>query len=248
MTERSTDRADHSTTLLELDSVVAGYEGTTVLREIRISVPPRSIVAVLGPNGAGKTTLLRVAAGLLSPRSGRVLLDGEDVTGKPASARAKRGICLIPEGRGIFRSLTVSENLLMYTPPGNREQRLELALGAFPVLKDRLGSIAGTLSGGQQQMLALARIHMAKPRVVLLDEVSMGLAPLIVNEIFDSISQLSQQGVSIVLVEQYVSRALEMADHAYLLNRGTVAFAGRPADLDEATVLKGYLGSDLGVG
>ncbi len=151
----------------------------------------------------------------------------------------------MPEGRGIFRSLTVAENLLLYTPPWAREERLERALSAFPVLRERLKQTAGNLSGGQQQMLALARIHLADPRVVLLDEVSMGLAPVIVNSIFETLSELSSTGISVVLVEQFVNRALELSDHVYLLNRGRVSFSGPPAQLDERTVMKGYLGADL---
>jgi branched-chain amino acid transport system ATP-binding protein len=236
------------TAALQLESITAGYGRTTVLRDVTVEVPSRSIVAVLGPNGAGKTTLLRVAAGLLTPESGTVTLGGEDVTGHPAYHRATGGLCLMPEGRGIFRSLTVAENLLMFTPPWMHEQRLDKAFDAFPVLKERVRSTAGTLSGGQQQMLALARIYVSEPRVVLFDEVSMGLAPLVVAEIFEAITQLSKDGMSIVLVEQYVNRALEMADHAYMISRGRVTFSGSPSELDERTVLSGYLGTDLGAG
>ncbi len=151
----------------------------------------------------------------------------------------------MPEGRGIFRSLSVAENLATYTPPWLHEERLERAFEAFPVLRDRLKSTAGTLSGGQQQMLALARVYVSEPRVVLFDEVSMGLAPLVVAEIFDAITQLAKGGISIVLVEQYVNRALAMADHAYMISRGRIVFSGPPSELDEQTVLSGYLGSDL---
>jgi branched-chain amino acid transport system ATP-binding protein len=240
--------AARGTPALELNGITAGYERTTVLRDVAVTVPPRAIVAVLGPNGAGKTTLLRVAAGLLAPRVGTVHLDGCDVTRRAAHRRARGGLCLMPEGRGIFRSLTVSENLVMYTPPWIQQERVERALDAFPILRDRLKSVAGTLSGGQQQMLALARIYVAEPRVVLFDEVSMGLAPLIVAEIFDAITQLARSGISIVLVEQYVNRALQMADHAYMISRGRITFSGRPSELDEQTVLNGYLGTDLGAG
>jgi branched-chain amino acid transport system ATP-binding protein len=236
------------TAALQLDSITAGYGRTTVLRDVTVKVLPQSIVAVLGPNGAGKTTLLRVAAGLLTPESGQVTLGGDDVTRQPAHQRATGGLCLMPEGRGIFRSLTVAENLLMYTPPWIHDQRLDKAFAAFPVLKERLKSTAGTLSGGQQQMLALARIYVSEPRVVLFDEVSMGLAPLVVAEIFEAITQLSNDGMSIVLVEQYVNRALQMADHAYMISRGRVTFSGPPAELDERTVLSGYLGTDLDAG
>jgi branched-chain amino acid transport system ATP-binding protein len=237
--------ATSETPTLALNGITAGYGRTVVLRDVTVTVPPRSIVAVLGPNGAGKTTLLRVAAGLLTPRDGEVRLDGDNVTRQPAHQRARGGLCLMPEGRGIFRSLSVAENLVMYTPPWMREERLERALDAFPILRDRLKSTAGTLSGGQQQMLAVARIYVSEPRVVLFDEVSMGLAPLVVAEIFAAITQLAKDGISIVLVEQYVNRALAMADHAYMISRGRVTFSGPPSELDEQTVLSGYLGSDL---
>jgi branched-chain amino acid transport system ATP-binding protein len=233
---------------LRLEQVTAGYEQTVVLRDVTLTVPLRSITALLGPNGAGKTTLLRVASGLLAPTRGTVRLLGEEVTSDAPHQRARKGLCLMPEGRGIFRSLSVSENLLLHTPPWVRDERLERALSAFPVLRERLKQTAGSLSGGQQQMLALARIHLADPQVVLLDEVSMGLAPIIVSDIFQTLNDLAKSGISIVLVEQFVTRALEMADHVYLLNRGRIAFEGVPSELDEATVLRGYLGTDLGTG
>jgi branched-chain amino acid transport system ATP-binding protein len=231
--------------VLELDNVCAGYKRTAVLRETSVSVPLRSIVAVLGPNGAGKTTMLRVASGLLTPTSGAVRLHGQDVTSAPPHRRAAAGLCLIPEGRGIFRSLTVAENIALHTPPRVREQRISKATDAFPALRDRLKHVAGNLSGGQQQMLALARIYLCEPRVVLLDEISSGLAPMIVSEIFDTLSELATGGISLVLVEQYVSRALEMADHVYMLNRGRIVFSGPPGELDEHSVLREYLGTDL---
>jgi len=237
--------ADGVAVALELDSITAGYGRTIVVREASIAVSEGSVVALLGPNGAGKTTLLRVASALLTADSGAVRLFGEDVTGTAPSERVKRGLCLVPEGRGVFRSLTVSENLLLQTPPWVNEDRLELALAAFPVLRDRLKQNAASLSGGEQQMLALARIYLAQPRVVLLDEISMGLAPRVVSSIFEVLRELAGSGTSIVLVEQYVNRALEIADHVYLMKRGRITFSGAPSELDEHTVLRGYLGTDL---
>ena len=239
------ERALANQPALELDGITAGYGETTVLRDVSIRIPPKSIVALLGPNGAGKTTLLRVASGLLRPSAGNVRLFGDDVTASTPNQRARKGLCLMPEGHGIFRSLSVRENLLLHTPPWMRGEPLERALTAFPALRERLKQTAGNLSGGQQQMLALARIHLSNPRVVLLDEVSMGLAPVIVNSIFQTLTELASTGISVVLVEQFVTRALEMADHVYLLDRGRISFDGSPADLDERTVLKGYLGADL---
>ncbi len=231
-----------TTPALELRGVHAGYAELTVLRDVTLSVPRGAIVALLGPNGAGKTTLLRTASGLISPQQGVVELNGEDVTRLAPYQRAKKGLCLIPEGRGIFRALTVKENLRMQVPKGRKDAATDEVLDLFPVLRDRLGQLAGTMSGGQQQMLALARAYQSKPQVVLLDEVSMGLAPNLVEEIFQTLRHLASTGVSMLLVEQYVARAIEMADRVALLDRGTVSFAGLAAELDQDAVLRGYLG------
>jgi branched-chain amino acid transport system ATP-binding protein len=230
---------------LELVGVSAGYDRSTVLRDVDLTVPAGKIVALLGPNGAGKTTLLRTATGLIKPSTGQVRLAGADVTALAPNRRARAGLCLIPEGRGIFRSLSVQDNLRMQVPTWSSDQSTDRVLELFPVLRTRLSQIAGTMSGGQQQMLALARSYLAEPSVVLLDEVSMGLAPKVVDEIFDTIRNLAATGVALLLVEQYVNRALELADLVVLLNRGTVAFAGRSADLDSEEVLRGYLGVDV---
>jgi branched-chain amino acid transport system ATP-binding protein len=232
--------------MLELRGVVAGYSGTTVLREIDLSVPDGSVVALLGANGAGKTTLLRVASGLLRPSSGAVLIDEQDVTGRRPHELVRRGICLVPEGRGIFGPLTIRDNLILQSPRGKETESIEKAVSAFPRLGERLNQTAGTMSGGEQQMLALARAYVQSPKVVLLDEVSMGLAPKVVDEIFDFLKRLSRQGVSLLLVEQYVTRALAAADYVYLLNRGQVAFAGEPSELEGDDVFTQYVGADLG--
>ena len=229
--------------VLELSDVSAGYERATVLRGINLAVPPGKIVALLGPNGAGKTTLLRTAAGLLKPSSGKVTINGVDFTRSPPNRRAKAGLCLIPEGRGIFRNLSVRDNLRMQIPPYSKDTSFERALDAFPILGNRLGQSAGTMSGGEQQMLALARSYLCDPVVVLLDEVSMGLAPMIVDEIFRALQRLAQTGAALLLVEQYVNRALEMANIVALLDRGKIVFSGSPADLDQDAVLHGYLGT-----
>ena len=234
--------------VLRVSNITAGYGRSTVLRDVNIDIPPGRIVALLGPNGAGKTTLLRTVAGLLRPASGAVWLGSADVTKSAPHQRARAGLCLIPEGRGIFRNLTVRENLRMQVPPGAKgaaKDGLEQVLSTFPVLRDRLGQTAGTMSGGQQQLLALARCYLTSPRVVLLDEVSIGLAPKVVDEIFAAIVTLASSGAALVLVEQYVNRALELASSAVLLDRGTVAYAGPTRDLDEAAVLHGYLGVDV---
>jgi branched-chain amino acid transport system ATP-binding protein len=230
--------------VLEIADVSAGYEGVTVLRDVSLTVPAGQVVALLGPNGAGKTTLLRTAAGLLKPSTGRVLVKGEVVTRHAPNRRARAGLCLIPEGRGIFRTLTVRDNLRLHLPPWAKRSSYDVALEAFPVLGQRLGQIAATMSGGQQQMLALARAYLAEPDLILLDEVSMGLAPKIVDEIFAALRQLASTGVSLLIVEQYINRALEMADQVVLLDRGQIAYNGSPGDLDQATVMRRYLGID----
>jgi branched-chain amino acid transport system ATP-binding protein len=229
---------------LELVAVTAGYDRATVLRDVSLTVPTGKIVALLGPNGAGKTTLLRTATGLLRPSSGTVRINGADMTRSAPNRRTRAGLCLVPEGRGIFRSLTVRENLRMQIPKWSKDVSVDGVLDVFPILRERLGQTAGTMSGGQQQMLALARSYLSNPRVVLLDEVSMGLAPKVVDEIFEAIGQLAATGAALLLVEQYVNRALKLADLVVLLDRGTVAFNGAPSDLDQNEVLRGYLGLD----
>ncbi|MDQ1515893.1 MAG: branched-chain amino acid transport system ATP-binding protein [Actinomycetota bacterium] len=234
--------------MLVLDGVTAGYGTATVLRDVHLTVPRSSVVALLGPNGAGKTTLLRVASGLVSPWSGAVLLEGEDVTGLSPDGLARRGVCHVPEGRGVFPPLSVRENLLLFSPPGEERVGLERALEAFPDLAGRLDQTAGTMSGGQQQMLALARAYIAGGRVILLDEVSMGLAPIVVDEIFAFLERVAGEGVSLLLVEQYVNKALAIADYGYILSRGRISFAGDAAELADEDVFSRYLGIEVGAG
>lgn len=227
---------------VEVANIHAGYGRSTALSDVSLAVPPSTVVALLGANGAGKTTLLRVLAGLLRPKSGTVRIQGADVTQAKPHQRAKAGLCLIPEGRGIFRSLTVRENLDLHIPPWAKSKDITPALEAFPVLRERLGQLAGTMSGGQQQMLALARAYLSNPRVVLLDEVSMGLAPLIVDELFASLGALAASGCALLIVEQYVTRAIAVADTAYLLSKGTVVYGGPTAGLDDDVMAQAYLG------
>jgi branched-chain amino acid transport system ATP-binding protein len=229
--------------MFELRNIHAGYSGTPVLRGIDLKVPASSVVALLGPNGAGKTTLLRVATGLLKPTGGTMLIDGEDVTGAAPHKLVERGVCHVPEGRGVFRSLTVRDNLLLQAVKGNQGEALDRAVHAFPRLGERMSQTAGTLSGGEQQMLALARAYVQKPRFILLDEVSMGLAPKVVDEIFEFLAVLAQGGASLLLVEQYVTRALAAADYVFLLNRGSVAFAGQPNEIDAEELAERYVGA-----
>jgi branched-chain amino acid transport system ATP-binding protein len=234
--------------VLRFANVSAGYGKATVLRDVSFEVPAGGIIALLGPNGAGKTTLLKTAIGLLRPTHGAVYLHGKDVKHAAPNRRSRQGLCLIPEGRGIFRGLSVRDNLRMHQPRGagvSVAETVDRAVAAFPILGERLGQLAGTMSGGQQQMLALARAFVASPRVVLLDEVSMGLAPKVVDEIFAAIARLAAGGTALVLVEQYVTRALELADSVVLLDRGSIAYDGPASGLEADAVLRGYLGVDL---
>jgi branched-chain amino acid transport system ATP-binding protein len=228
---------------LELQRVSAGYSRHTVLRDVDLVVPDRSVVALLGPNGAGKTTLLRVASGQLPPSTGRVLMDGLDTTAWPSDRRARSGLCHVPEGRGIFPALTVHDNLRLQAPSDLDADTLSEVVSVFPRLGERLSQVAGTLSGGEQQMLALARAYLSNPSVVLLDEVSMGLAPKVVDEIFDYLRRLAERGPALLLVEQYATRALELADYVYVLQKGRISFAGEPSELDNRAIMASYLGA-----
>jgi branched-chain amino acid transport system ATP-binding protein len=228
--------------MLELRGVTAGYGPHTVLRDVNLVVPDNAVVALLGPNGAGKTTLLRVASGLLQPSAGRILIDGVDATGWPPHRLSQAGVCHVPEGRGIFRALSVKDNIRLQANGRADLDPVPAVTGAFPRLGERLTQRAGTMSGGEQQMLALARAYVAGATTVLLDEVSMGLAPKIIDEIFEYLHQLASQGAALLLVEQYVARALELADFVYILNKGRVQFVGESAELGEEQILASYLG------
>ena len=229
--------------MFQLEGITAGYGDTVVLHDVTLRVPPGSVVALLGPNGAGKTTLLRVASGLLQPTAGEVRCGEAVLTGRPAHEHVAHGVCHVPEGRGIFRSMTVRDNLLLQAPPGTESVAMEQATSVFPVLGNRMGQQAGTLSGGEQQMLALARAYVSNPSFVFLDEVSLGLAPIVVDEIFEVLRRLAQAGAALLLVEQYVVRALDLADYVYVLVRGRVSFAGEPGELSEEQVFESYVGS-----
>ena len=233
--------------MLELRHVSGGYGRHTVLRDVDLVVPDNKVVALLGANGAGKTTLLRIASGMLPARSGQLLLDGVDVTRWPAYRLARAGVCHVPEGRGIFRALSVRDNLRLQAPRSVDLGAIPTATAAFPRLGERLGQQAGTLSGGEQRMLALTHPLLAKSRLILLDEVSIGLAPKVVAMLFEHLHNLASSGASLLLVEQYVSRALELADYAYILRKGRIIFAGEPKQLTSERVLVSYLGETASV-
>ena len=228
--------------MFSLQGVTAGYGDSVVLRDVTLSVPRGRVAALLGPNGAGKTTLLRVASGLLPLRSGTVTIDDGRLDGKPTHVFTRRGICHVPEGRGIFRSLSVRENLLAQSR--GAPDAIERAVDAFPRLGERLEQVAGTMSGGEQQMLALARAYTTSPDIVFLDEVSLGLAPKVVDEIFEFLRRLADKGCALLLVEQYVARALDLADFVYILDQGQIAFAGETAEVDQDALFRTYTGVD----
>jgi branched-chain amino acid transport system ATP-binding protein len=227
--------------MFELRGVRAGYGDTTVLRGVDLCVPPSSVVALLGPNGAGKTTLLRAASGILPCWEGRLVVDGADLTNRGPHEVAAAGVCHVPEGRGIYPALTVRENLVLQSSRGQENEAIERATSVFPILGQRLSQTAGTMSGGQQQMLALSRAYVRRPKVVLLDEVSFGLAPVIVDEIFEFLGRLAFEGTALLIVEQYVDRALALAGTVHLLQKGEIRFTGSPDQLRADDLYAQYL-------
>jgi branched-chain amino acid transport system ATP-binding protein len=260
-------RVEHdqpAASLLDMQEIRASYGRIEVVHGVSISVPPSSVFALLGPNGAGKTTTLKVASGRLGPTSGRVLYDGADVTAipgvgvdwvpvvnlgyvplpgrvfrqAPSWRMARWGCCSIPEGRGVFPNLSVTENLRMWTYRGGVSQAEveERAFSRFPRLRDRRRQLAGTLSGGEQQMLAISRALSTNPKLLLLDEISMGLAPIIVGELYDAVAQLAAEGISIIVVEQFVRTALGVADRAAIMAQGRIQLEGDPGEVGDAVV------------
>lgn len=228
--------------ILALRDIRAGYGPIEVVHGVSLEIPVGSVVALLGPNGGGKTTLLNVCAGLLTPMAGEVRYGGELVTTVSPDGRARRGICTVPEGRGIFPNLTVRENLLMATQVGVPMNHIEdVAFAQFPNLSPKRKQLAGTLSGGEQQMLALARAFATEPKLLLLDELSMGLAPIVVGELYDKVRELASGGLSILLVEQFARTALPIADSAAVVLQGVIAHRGSPAEMEEA-LSSSYLG------
>jgi branched-chain amino acid transport system ATP-binding protein len=231
--------------MLRLEDVHAGYGAVEVLRGVSLRVPPGSAVALMGANGAGKSTLLKVVAGLVRQSSGRILLDGQPVEGTSAQARSRLGICLVPEGRGIFRDLTVEENLTMFATHRSVKEVVEYSTEFFPALRDRLRQQAGRLSGGQQQMVAVSRALVSEAKVIMADELSVGLAPVIIDEIYEAVAALRAQGRSLMIVEQYVDRALAVVDDIYVLHKGRIVFVGDPKLAQEQNVFEAYLGSEV---
>ena len=234
--------------LLQVDEIHTYYGNIHALKGVSFEVDSGEIIALIGANGAGKTTTLRTISGLMAPREGRVLYDGEDISASRAYTLVAKGISMVPEGRGVFAKLTVEENLDMgaYTRrDGGVKDDLTSAYELFPRLEERKKQVAGTLSGGEQQMLAIARALMARPRLLLLDEPSMGLAPVLVDGVFDTVQRIANEGVTILLVEQNAHMALQIADRGYVLQSGEVAISDTAANLREnETVQRTYLGID----
>ncbi|MBS4095878.1 MAG: ABC transporter ATP-binding protein [Sulfuricella sp.] len=238
--------------MLLVDNLHAGYGASEVLAGTSLEVKQGSVVALIGANGAGKTTTMRAISGMLKPTGGTVLLDGQPVQGLDASRIARLGLAHAPEGRKVFGPLSVEDNLLLgaysHLPRflgfrGKAAAELERVYELFPRLKERRQQSAGTLSGGEQQMLAIGRALMAMPKVMLLDEPSMGLAPVIVQEVFNTIRRLKEAGITLLLVEQFAHSALEVADYAYVMEHGRIAIEGTPTQLhQDERVLAAYLG------
>jgi len=233
--------------MLLVEGLEVAYGRTTALKGIDLRVDEGKVVCLIGANGAGKTTTMRALSGLLRPAAGRIRFDGADITGQRAHRIAALGMRHVPEGRQIFAGLTVAENLSIgaWLEPaaGERARRQEEVLARFPRLRERLGQLAGSMSGGEQQMLALGRALMGAPKLLLLDEPSMGLAPLFVEEIFAIIADLRREGRTILLVEQNASAALEVADYAFVLETGRIVLEGPAAEVaHDPAVVAAYLG------
>ncbi|MFO1282540.1 MAG: ABC transporter ATP-binding protein [Burkholderiales bacterium] len=233
--------------MLEVDRVNVYHGAAPALWDVSLSIGDGELVCVVGPNGAGKTTLIEAIAGLNRVRSGRLVMDGTDLATLPSHAVCDRGVAIVPEGRRLFTGMTVRENLELGSfrraARAERAASLERVLAIFPVLAERLRAPAGTLSGGQQQMVAIARALMARPKLLLLDEPSLGLAPAIVLEMFDTIRRINRDGMAVLLVEQNVTMALEVAARAYVLEEGRISAEGTPTELLATPhIRRAYLG------
>jgi branched-chain amino acid transport system ATP-binding protein len=235
--------------MLRLNSVNVSYGAIQAVRDVSIEVPKGEVVTIIGANGAGKSTLLKSIVGLEPVTNGQVFFDGQDITSTPAHRRTGLGVALSPEGRGVFSDQSVRDNLLLgaYSKKADAiktEQKIEHFFGLFPRLRERQEQFAGTLSGGEQQMLAIARALMSEPKLLLLDEPSLGLAPLIIKDIFNTIRTLRETGLTILLVEQMANQALGVADHAYVLETGRITHQGKSSDLlNDPKVRAAYLGA-----
>lgn len=235
--------------MLKIENVVAGYGHITALKSINLEVPQGSIVSLIGANGAGKSTTMRSIMGLVKPTEGRITFEGQDITAMKTHDIVKAGISLVPEGRQILQDMSVYENLEMgayIRKDKDVEADIKKVFKRFPILDERSYQLGGTLSGGQQQMLAIGRALMARPKLLLLDEPSMGLAPLVVNEIFEVIKEISAEGTTVLLVEQNVRQALKIADYAYVLETGKIVLSGSAEEIrHNPRVMEAYLGGKV---
>ena len=232
--------------ILSVKDLQVNYGGIEAVKGISFDVPAGDIVTLIGANGAGKSTTLKAIAGLVKPRSGSIELEGANITGKDTSDIVAKGVTLVPEGRRVFANMTVLENIKIgaYLRKDNLEEDIAWVYDLFPRLKEREWQLAGTLSGGEQQMLAVARALMSRPKVLMMDEPSLGLAPLVVKGIFDIIREINKQGVTVLLIEQNANMALKTANYAYVLETGRIGFSGTGAELlANEDVKKAYLGT-----
>jgi branched-chain amino acid transport system ATP-binding protein len=234
--------------VLEVGDIATAYGKIEALKGVTLSVGKGRITCLLGPNGAGKTTLMLTIAGILKPKRGSIRLDGTEIAGLPSAKIVARGLALVPENRLVFPQMSVKENLeagaFQRRDAGGIAEDIERMYQRFPRLKERYDQLAGTLSGGEQQMLAVARALMSRPRILLMDEPSLGLAPMVVEEVFRIVGDLNRDGVTIFLVEQNAHMALKVAHHFYLMEQGRVTFSGEPGKLAEDEVIqRAYLGS-----
>ena len=235
--------------MLKIENVVAGYGHITALKSINLEVPQGSIVSLIGANGAGKSTTMRSIMGLVKPTEGRITFEGKDITSMKTHDIVKSGISLVPEGRQILQDMSVYENLEMgayIRKDAEINDDIKKVFKRFPILDERSYQLGGTLSGGQQQMLAIGRALMARPKLLLLDEPSMGLGPLVVNEIFEVIKEISAEGTTVLLVEQNVRQALKIADYAYVLETGKIVLSGPAEEIrHDPRVMEAYLGGKV---
>lgn len=232
--------------MLRIQQLVAGYGSITALKNVDIAVPKGSIVSLIGANGAGKTTTMKTIMGLIKPQAGQIEFQGENVTAMAVHKIVNKGISLVPEGRSILSQMTVLENLEMGAFQRNDNgisQDIQKVFNRFPILEERKQQLGGTLSGGQQQMLAIGRALMARPKLLLLDEPSMGLAPLVVADIFKVIQEINQDGTTVLLVEQNVRQAIKIAHYAYVMETGRIVLHGKAEDIaNDPRVMEAYLG------
>ncbi len=232
--------------MLRINDLHVNYGGISAVKGISIQVPEKSIVTLIGANGAGKSTTLRTIAGLVKANSGEITFQGENILGKDTIDIVAKGITLVPEGRRVFANLSVLENLKIgaYLRKDGIDEDIKRVYELFPRLKERAWQLAGTLSGGEQQMLAVGRALMAKPKLIMMDEPSLGLAPLIVNDIFDIIKEINKQGTTILLIEQNANKALKVADYGYVLETGNITMEGKGIELlKNEKIIEAYLGT-----